>query len=38
MDRIALIMGNHIIYWNALVLTAAAATAICFFLGLYGIR
>jgi len=26
------------VYWNALILTAAAATAICFFLGLYGLR
>ncbi len=38
MDRVAWIVGNTLIYWNSLILTAAAATAICFFLGLYGIR
>lgn len=38
MERVAWILGNTLIYWNSLILTAAAATAICFFLGLYGIR
>lgn len=38
MERVAWIMGNSLIYWNSFILTAAAAAAICLFLGLYGIR
>ena len=35
MDRIAFIAGNTFIYWSSIVLTLAAATAICFFLAFY---
>ena len=35
MDRIAFIMGDTFIYWSSIVLTMAAATAICFFLAFY---
>lgn len=35
MDRIAFIVGEHFIYWNSIVLTLAAAVAICFFLAFY---
>lgn len=35
MDRIALYSGGTAIYWNSIVLTLAAATAICFFLAFY---
>lgn len=38
MNRVAWIMGSQMVYWNELVLTAAVAAAICFFLGLYGMR
>ena len=38
MDRVAWIIGNQVIYWNSLILTAAAIAAICFFLGRYGVR
>lgn len=35
MDRIAFILGDTVLYWNSIILTMAAATAICLFLGLY---
>ena len=35
MDKIAVIAGDSVIYWNSIILTLAAATAICFFLALY---
>lgn len=38
MDRIAYIIDETFLYWNAIVLTFAAATAICFFLFFYLMR
>ncbi len=35
MDKIAIITDSAVIYWNSVVLTLAAATAICFFLAFY---
>jgi len=35
MDKIAFIVGESFIYWNSIVYTLAAATAICFFLAFY---
>jgi len=35
MDRIAFIVGDTFVYWNSIVLTLAAVTAICFFLAFY---
>ena len=35
MDKIAFYSGGTAIYWNSVVLTLAAATAICFFLAFY---
>lgn len=35
MERIALIASEHIISWNALILTLASAVAICVFLAVY---
>ena len=35
MDKIAYIAGETVIYWNSIVLTLAAATAILFFLAFY---
>lgn len=35
MDKIALIHGDLVIYWNSIVLTLAAVTAILFFLAFY---
>ena len=35
MDKIAFIGGSSVVYWNSIVLTLAAATAICFFLAFY---
>ena len=35
MDKIAYIAGETVIYWNSIVLTLAAATAIFFFLAFY---
>ena len=35
MDKIAFISGNTIVYWQSIVLTLAAATAIMFFLAFY---
>lgn len=35
MDRIAFVCGNTVLYWNSIVLTLAAAAAICGFLALY---
>lgn len=35
MDKIAYITGETVIYWNSIVLTLAAATAILFFLAFY---
>ena len=35
MDRIAFIFGSTYIYWNSIVLTLAAGTAICVFLAFY---
>ena len=35
MDKIAFIVGDNFIYWNSVILTLAAAVAICFFLSLY---
>lgn len=35
MDKIAFYSGSMPVYWNSIVLTAAAATAICFFLSFY---
>ncbi len=35
MDKIAIITDSSVIYWNSIILTLAAATAICFFLAFY---
>lgn len=35
MDKLAFISGESFIYWNSIVYTLAAATAICFFLAFY---
>lgn len=35
MDKIAFISGNTFLYWSSIVLTLAAATAVCFFLAFY---
>ena len=35
MDKIAFYSGGTSIYWNSVILTLAAATAICFFLAFY---
>ena len=35
MDKIAFYSGSTPIYWNSVILTLAAATAICFFLAFY---
>ena len=35
MDKLALISGEHFIYWSSIVYTLAAATAIAFFLAFY---
>ena len=35
MDKLALISGESFLYWNSIVYTLAAATAICFFLAFY---
>ena len=35
MDKIAFYSGSTAIYWNSVILTLAAATAICFFLSFY---
>lgn len=35
MDRIAFVIGDIFIYWNSIILTLAAATAICFFLAFF---
>lgn len=35
MERIAFILGEHFIYWSSVILTLAAAAAICVFLALY---
>ena len=35
MERIAFIIGNRFFYWNSIVLTLAAAGAICLFLAFY---
>ena len=35
MDRIAFIYGDNFVYWSSIVLTLAAATAICIFLAAY---
>ena len=35
MDKIALIQGDLVLYWNSIVLTLAAVTAILFFLAFY---
>ena len=35
MDKIAYIAGDRVIYWNSVVLTLAAATAVMFFLAFY---
>ncbi len=35
MERIAFINGGTAIYWSSIILTLAAATAICFFLAFY---
>ena len=35
MDKIALYSGGTALYWNSIVLTLAAAVAICFFLAFY---
>ena len=35
MDKLAFINGETLIYWNSIVYTLAAATAICFFLAFY---
>ena len=35
MDKIAFYIGGTAIYWNSVILTLAAATAICFFLAFY---
>ena len=35
MDKLAFINGETFVYWNSIVYTLAAATAICFFLAFY---
>ena len=35
MDKIAFYSGSTAIYWSSVILTLAAATAICFFLAFY---
>ena len=35
MDKLALISGETFLYWNSIVYTLAAATAVCFFLAFY---
>ncbi len=35
MDKIAFIAGETFVYWNSIILTLAAGTAICFFLAFY---
>lgn len=35
MERIAFIIGETFLYWNSIILTLAAAVAVCFFLALY---
>ncbi len=35
MDRIAFISEGTTVYWNSIILTLAAATAVCFFLAFY---
>lgn len=35
MDKIAFIYGEVFLYWNSIILTLAAAAAICLFLGFY---
>lgn len=35
MDRIAFVSGETVLYWNSVIITLAAATAICFFLAFY---
>ena len=35
MDKLAFISGESFLYWNSIVYTLAAATAICFFLAFY---
>ena len=35
MDKLALISGESFLYWNSIVYTLAAATAIAFFLAFY---
>lgn len=35
MDRIAFVSGENVFYWNSIILTLAAAVAICFFLAFY---
>jgi len=35
MDRIALVSGETVIYWSSVMITLAAAVAICFFLAFY---
>lgn len=38
MDRIALIVGEYVIYWRPLLMSAAAVTAACIFVSLYLIK
>ena len=35
MDKLAFIAGESFVYWNSIVYTLAAATAIAFFLAFY---
>lgn len=35
MERIAFILGEHFLYWSSIILTLAAAAAVCVFLALY---
>ena len=35
MDKLAYIGGSFSIYWSSVILTLAAATAVCFFLAFY---
>lgn len=35
MDKIAFLFGETFVYWNSIILTMAAACAICLFLGFY---
>lgn len=35
MERVAFIIGENFVYWNSILLTLAAAVAICFFLAFY---